>query len=160
MPIPQSIDTDLNTADSIAAIQYRAVFAAAVALKSRAINANRVQGTTNAGQTVAAGGTAVSATITPSLTGKVRVSVSVAGSIDAPINILLEKVAGGTTKVVSWPTTSSGSWVSMSFVFEVDGLALNTPVTFNAVTTLGDGNLTIGNGTDGIGAAMLLEELQ
>lgn len=128
--------------------------------RAAAIAANRVQGTKAAGSTIAAGGTAVTATITPRFTGKVRVTVCVNGSIDAPINPLLEQLVGiTTTKIGSWPATSSGSWVSLSFVLDVSGLTLGVPATFKVVTTLGDGNLTIGNGTDGVGAAIVVEEL-
>jgi hypothetical protein len=123
--------------------------------------ANRHQGVKDAGQTIAAGGTIATSTITPKTTGKVRVSFSCAGSIDAPINVLLEtqELLGPLVKAVSFPATSSGSWVSLSFVFEVDGLTVGTPWTVKGVTTALDGNLTIGNGVDGIGAAVLLEEL-
>jgi hypothetical protein len=134
--------------------------AQANAVHALTIATNRAQATKASGSTVAAGGTIVSATITPRATGKFRVSFSCAGSIDAPINVLLDKVVGfTTTKIVSWPTTSSGSWVSLAFVCEFDGFTVGTPVTFKGITTLGDGNLTIGNGVDGIGAAILIEEL-
>jgi hypothetical protein len=134
---------------------------AAAASAAVAALTNRVQGTRAAGFSVPPGGTAVQAIITPATTGKVRVSVSVAGSIDAPIHLLLTKqtILGPLTNIFSWPNTNSGGWVSLSTVMEVDGLAIGLATTFKAVTTLPDGNLALGNGVDGVGAVLLVEEL-
>jgi hypothetical protein len=141
--------------------QNGATPATAGSATTTAILSNRSLGTKAAGQTIAAGGIVAQSTLTPAKSGKVKVSVSIAGSIDAPIRVLVTRTPflGAPVDIISFPNTNSGGWVSLSFVLEVDGLPLGVLQSFKAITTLGDGNLTIGDGVNGVGAAVLLEEL-
>jgi len=139
-----------------------AIMATAVAAESDAFDTNRVSTNGAAGATVAAGA-AISAacTITPKTSGtvKVRAWVSAQGlGAGATFTPVLKQ---GTTTIAA-PAQHNGAattfpynaWVEL----EVTGLTVGTAVTFNWVSTAGDGTVTLGNGATGKASGLTVEE--
>lgn len=121
---------------------------------------NRVQETSADGTTITAGNPIVpNVSFTAVKTGKVRVSAwltSNAPGSSGTYRPTLSVHQGMTTVTAAamGALTTGGACV-----FEFDGLAVGTVATFAFGTTAGDASVTLGTGSLGFGAGMLVEEL-
>ncbi len=125
-----------------------------------AVATNRAFSSSVSGTVVAAAGAIVPGiTITPVKTGKFRVSAwlsyAAPGSSGTARAALTATVGGvGSTKATLGPTIGGGG-----VDVELDGFTVGTPITFAWVTIAADSSVTLGEGSAGAGAGLMVQEL-
>lgn len=131
---------------------------------SKAAAGNRAATTAAAGATVAAGAAICAAVaFTPTFSGKLLVRAYVSIQALAAATTFTPILVQAATTVVA-PAQYLGAVANtipgnFYLEYEVDGLTVGTPVTFHFTSTAGDATVTLGNGSTGIAARLMVQEL-